>query len=990
MSRLVAPKLLIPSLGLGPLGQGEPERDSAFSPAEFESAPSSRPSSNLASQNGNRPSHPRCDAHASRPIASIQSVSSRSDSKDSSLPLPLPFSRGPDPLHSTGSAESEVISQPDPISPSSALGGAISTFGAPAEWWHDSIILGRLSALALRYFATKAVKKPWKAWLRYLDAVRDKEEGRLRSQLQLALRLWRRRTVWHGRRLAPKRPLLLALQKITQTQLAPVWGRLRQAVFAQRDVERRLRVLHLIRRKMMETMAQVHYYQSLLRLGLAALWLAVKMRDTSSSSVALAPVVCSSRHTHVQQVLSRAWRRWRFATPSQESESIQQEERTALIGQDGTDQPQVVNRDADSSDDDALSTSRRCRFTTGMFLLCVAAAILIFYPDAMAHRHFSKTLVGLEEWEQIPNISGVIKRAEGLDPAKTPRNLRDLFTQYGPYQDGELPWIRTQCVVDAVQASAYLVQAVVFLYRAIDYQGLECPKDTPSGCAVSIAGFIASLSWVASYISLAASSCGDAVNSGALCAADWTALMADFAEVASSGAAVKNDCDFGGKISALLLHIDRNRKTHPYYHWEQFLPAGAGPAVIMARKRHMGTMRDFDITQCVVDVTNAAAFLVRATLQVSSHGNNRLACSIDILDVISSFSWISRFISLAVTDCSVGGSQKALCGAQVSNLVAAVARANNVKELTARLGYAANGPESLSKTRLGLMLEWSQRILHSSGRMWLSSAQYQERELEAWLTGECSTPRSMILAEAFESVPMAETEKLVSATAMSCPSPDTVRRHPFLAEGSTGLQVQAEEPLLLLDDQAMDVGVLGRQAWLQRSRKLSTAQRSRQLSQVSGKSSKGKDLDMHRRHSSEDSSAALAAPSVPDNRQQRTNSSASSDAEVDFNIWDGSRPAKTSAAPMALAGHTGPSAFSGERAVADRSDSYWAIRRTICRPSALGLRKPLTAPVDQQLHAASSTSGLDAIRDPCGVSDAVTAVHTDGSDDSSLGCELAG
>lgn len=361
---------------------------------------------------------------------------------------------------------------------------------------------------------------------------------------------------------------------------------------------------------------------------------------------------------------------------NQESESIQQEERTALIGQDGTDQRQVVKRDADSSDDDALSTSRRCRFTTGMFLLCVAAVILIFYPQAMAHRHFSKTLVGLEEWEQIPNISGVIKRAEGLDAAKTTRNLRDLFTQYGPYQDGELPWVRTQCVVDSVQASAYLVQAVVFLYRAIDYQGLECPKNTPSGCAVSVAGFIASLSWVASYISLAASSCGDAVNSGALCVADWTALMADFAEVASSGAAVKNDCDFGGKISALLLHIDRNRKTHPYYHWEQFLPAGAGPAVIMARKRHMGTMRDFDVTQCVVDVTNAAAFLVRATLQIHTATiacPEPRACSIDILDVISSFSWISRFISLAVTDCSVGGSQKALCGAQVSNLVAAVA-----------------------------------------------------------------------------------------------------------------------------------------------------------------------------------------------------------------------------------------------------------------------------------------------------------------------------
>ena len=46
------------------------------------------------------------------------------------------------------------------------LGGALLTFGAPSEWWHDSIILGRLSALALRYFASKATQKPWRLdWL---------------------------------------------------------------------------------------------------------------------------------------------------------------------------------------------------------------------------------------------------------------------------------------------------------------------------------------------------------------------------------------------------------------------------------------------------------------------------------------------------------------------------------------------------------------------------------------------------------------------------------------------------------------------------------------------------------------------------------------------------------------------------------------------------------------------------------------------------------
>ena len=46
------------------------------------------------------------------------------------------------------------------------LGDALLTFGAPSEWWHDSIILGRLSALALRYFASKATQKPWRLdWL---------------------------------------------------------------------------------------------------------------------------------------------------------------------------------------------------------------------------------------------------------------------------------------------------------------------------------------------------------------------------------------------------------------------------------------------------------------------------------------------------------------------------------------------------------------------------------------------------------------------------------------------------------------------------------------------------------------------------------------------------------------------------------------------------------------------------------------------------------
>jgi hypothetical protein len=56
--------------------------------------------------------------------------------------------------------------------------------------------------------------------------------------------------------------------------------------------------------------------------------------------------------------------------------------------------------------------------------------------------------------------------------------------------------------------------------------------------------------WLASYLSLAASSCAEAMNSNALCGADWMALTADFAEVANAGAGIRQDRWGDG----LLLH----------------------------------------------------------------------------------------------------------------------------------------------------------------------------------------------------------------------------------------------------------------------------------------------------------------------------------------------------------------------------------------------------------------------------------------------------
>ncbi|CAE7369212.1 unnamed protein product, partial [Symbiodinium necroappetens] len=181
----------------------------------------------------------------------------------------------------------------------------------------------------------------------------------------------------------------------------------------------------------------------------------------------------------------------------------------------------------------------------------VAALALVGVVAKVSHSSLSKskTLDEIENWGELPGMDQVIHKAQALKMDKPLRNLQDLFYDSQPE---ELPWIRTECVIDTVQAAAYLAQAVVFLYKAIDYDGLECPNNSPVGCAASVAGFITSITWIASYLSFAANACGQAVNNGALCAGDFTALMANFGEIATVGAAARADCDFGKNALQIL------------------------------------------------------------------------------------------------------------------------------------------------------------------------------------------------------------------------------------------------------------------------------------------------------------------------------------------------------------------------------------------------------------------------------------------------------
>ncbi|OLP96652.1 hypothetical protein AK812_SmicGene21074 [Symbiodinium microadriaticum] len=347
----------------------------------------------------------------------------------------------------------------------------------------------------------------------------------------------------------------------------------------------------------------------------------------------------------------------------------------------------------------------------------VATLVLVGVVAKVSHSSLSKskTLDEIENWEELPGMDkvvGVIHKAQALKMDRPLRNLQDLRLgsanlsachlggreggeartclawKFYDSQPEELPWIRTECVIDTVQAAAYLAQAVVFLYKAIDYDGLECPNNSPVGCAASVAGFITSITWIASYLSFAANACGQAVNNGALCAGDFTALMANFGEIATVGAAARADCDFGKNALQILT---RTETISPP--WKEFVPAGASPAVDKALKikghKDQQRNRDYDIVQCAADVTNSVSYIapwssewVRAILQIRAAGSacaDPKSCAVGIMrrgcderNIISSFAWISQFTALAVSDCQVAADQKALCTADISDMVAAL------------------------------------------------------------------------------------------------------------------------------------------------------------------------------------------------------------------------------------------------------------------------------------------------------------------------------
>lgn len=320
----------------------------------------------------------------------------------------------------------------------------------------------------------------------------------------------------------------------------------------------------------------------------------------------------------------------------------------------------------------------------------------------------------LEDWDQ-KWISHAVEHAKGLHPERPLRSLKEIFYSEISETSDDYPFIRTECVIDTVQATTYLMEAIVNLYRAIDQRG-KSPKrcaDSDVGCAVNVAGFITCITWVSAYLSLAASSCAQAVNPSALCSADWLIITGAFGEIATAGAAVGTDCDipwragpWAARFFPALGQIGITTTRRPYLKYfpgvrllknSTSSPIGGGgpppqrhppprrtaklpPPILdtvykVQALNRARTERKFDLVACVADAFQAASFLIRALLQIRDAAQacpDPRNCAIDIMDVISSFSWISHFSVQSVDDCGKQSSQEARCGAEISAMIASI------------------------------------------------------------------------------------------------------------------------------------------------------------------------------------------------------------------------------------------------------------------------------------------------------------------------------
>ena len=255
----------------------------------------------------------------------------------------------------------------------------------------------------------------------------------------------------------------------------------------------------------------------------------------------------------------------------------------------------------------------------------------------------------------------------------------NLFDHVGePYKQYpvESKIITTECVIDTVQATTYLGEAVVNIYRAE-----ICPDDEPLGCTAPVAHAITSFLWIMAFLTSATSTCAESLQQGGSCAA---ALLRDLATAGSTIYGFDEDCFLTnpretswrvyqrwwehlapaesrrlratkeGNVSAYRKRREElsgrlRELTQPEHGGRANLPnvlfsasvkgiprelIHANTIEAISGKRNYHTERNFALANCVFDSVAATTWLMRALLSIEEATRNcpePKACTVDVL-----------------------------------------------------------------------------------------------------------------------------------------------------------------------------------------------------------------------------------------------------------------------------------------------------------------------------------------------------------------------
>ncbi|CAE7504177.1 unnamed protein product [Symbiodinium pilosum] len=146
--------------------------------------------------------------------------------------------------------------------------------------------------------------------------------------------------------------------------------------------------------------------------------------------------------------------------------------------------------------------------------------------------------------------------SSGTDPFELllERELFDisLFDKVGvPYssEPEEAKVVTTTCVIDVTQATMYLGNAIVYIYRAA-----ICPDEIPLGCTEPVGYAVTAMTWLGSFLASASTSCADSLTPASGCVA---ATLRDLAAAGSTTYGFIEDCYLTRPLMDSRVYQDR-------------------------------------------------------------------------------------------------------------------------------------------------------------------------------------------------------------------------------------------------------------------------------------------------------------------------------------------------------------------------------------------------------------------------------------------------